>query len=153
MLSPSTLADGRKQVQHPLFRDFAGLDLDFLFFFFFDHVYREVREVADDRLDIPPDVAHFSEFGSFDLDKRRLRQFGEATRNFGLADAGGADHDDILRHDLLAQILGNLLAPPAVTQRDGDGALGFLLPDDIAVKLRNNLPRRHHRRRSERRIC
>ncbi len=43
---------------------------------------------------------------------------------------------------LLAQVgPPELLAPPAVAQRDGDGALGVLLADDVAVKFGDDLAR------------
>ena len=58
---------------------------------------------------------------------------GEITRNLGLAHAGGADHQDVLRRDFAAQFFVDLLAPPTVAQRDGDGALGVRLTDDVAV--------------------
>jgi hypothetical protein len=64
---------------------------------------------------------------------------GEPARDLGLADAGGADHQDILGVDLLADVVGQLLAPPAVPERHRDGALGVLLPDDEAVELRHDL--------------
>jgi hypothetical protein len=39
----------------------------------------------------------------------------------------------------LAQRLGQLQAAPAVAQRDGDGALGVLLADDVLVELGDDL--------------
>jgi hypothetical protein len=38
----------------------------------------------------------------------------EATGDFRFADAGGADHQDVLGVDLIAQAIGQLLAPPAI---------------------------------------
>src|SRR5690606_1310978 len=55
--------------------------------------------------------------------------------DFGLADAGRADHQDVLRQHLLAQLVVKLQPPPAVAQGDRHGALGIGLPDDEAVKL------------------
>src|SRR5262249_8851624 len=62
----------------------------------------------------------------------------EAARDLGLADAGRADHQDVLRHHLLAQLLVELQAAPAVAQRDRDCALGVALADDEAVELGND---------------
>ncbi len=62
----------------------------------------------------------------------------QAARNLGLADAGRPDHQDILRQHFLAQLVVELQAPPAVAQRDGDGALGVMLADDEAVELGND---------------
>ena len=66
----------------------------------------------------------------------------EPARDLGLADAGRADHQDVLRHHLLAQLLVELQPPPAVAQRDRDGALGVVLADDEAVELGNDFARR-----------
>src|SRR5882724_162010 len=41
----------------------------------------------------------------------------EPARHLGLPDAGRSDHDDVLRRDLVAQLLGHLLAAPAIAQR------------------------------------
>ena len=72
--------------------------------------------------------------------KRRGGQLGQAPGDLGLAHPGGADHDDILRGDLVPEVLGDLLAPPAVPQGDGHRALGVLLPHDVFVQLRHGLP-------------
>ena len=45
---------------------------------------------------------------------------------------------------------GELLAAPAVAERDGDGALGVVLADDVAVELGDGLARREGRVRSSR---
>ena len=58
-----------------------------------------------------------------------------AARDLGLAAAGGADHQDVLRGDFLAQRFADLHAPPAVAQRDRDRALGFSLADDVLVQF------------------
>jgi hypothetical protein len=62
-------------------------------------------------------------------------QLGQPAGDLGLADAGRADHQDVLRQDLLAQPSSAAAAPPAVAQRDGDGALGVVLADDEAVEF------------------
>ena len=64
-----------------------------------------------------------------------------------LPDAGRADHQDVLRRDLLAQRLGHLLAPPAVAQRDRDRTLGGVLPDDVLVELAHDFGGGHVRHR------
>jgi hypothetical protein len=65
----------------------------------------------------------------------------QAPGDLGLADAGRADHQDVLGQHLLAQLLGQLLAAPAVPERHGDGALGVVLADDEAVQLGDDLAR------------
>ncbi len=72
-----------------------------------------------------PDVADLGELGRLDLHEGRVGELGQPPRDLGLAHAGGADHQDVLRRDLLAQRIGHLLAPPAVAQRDGHRALGL----------------------------
>ena len=68
------------------------------------HLDGELDQVADHRLDVAADVADLGELRRLDLDERRLRQLGQPARDLGLADAGRADHDDVLRRDLVAQL-------------------------------------------------
>ncbi len=100
---------------------------------------RRIHQVAHDLLDVAPDVAHLGELRGLDLDERRARQLGEAAADLGFAHAGRPDHQDVFRIHLFADLVGQLLAPPAVAQRHGHGALGVLLADDEAIKLRDNL--------------
>src|SRR3546814_14150272 len=72
--------------------------------------------------------------GCYDLDVRRVVELRETSRNLGLAAAGGADHQDILGADLVANVGCQLLAAPAVAQRDGDRALCRGLADDMRVE-------------------
>ena len=108
---------------------------------------RGLDQVADDRVDVAADVAHLGELGRLDLDERRVGEAREPARDLGLADAGRADHQDVLRRDLLAQRLGHLLAPPAVAQRDRDRALRGVLPDDVLVELGDDFGGGHVRHR------
>ena len=115
----------------------VGLDL-------FAHLFaglqdRGIDQVADDLFDVTTDIADLGKFGGFDLEEGGLGQLGQTAGDFGFADAGGADHQDVLGIDLVAQIIVQLLAPPAVAQGDGHGALGVLLADDETVELRDNL--------------
>ena len=64
---------------------------------------RDLDQVADDLLDVAADIADLGELGRLDLDERRAGELGQAPRDLGLADAGRPDHQDVLRHDLLAQ--------------------------------------------------
>jgi predicted GNAT family acetyltransferase len=99
----------------------------------------DLDQVAHDLLDIAADIADLGELGGLDLDERRAGQLGQTAGDLGLADAGGPDHQDVLRHHLFAHLAFQLLAPPAVAQRDGHGALGVLLADDVAVEFGNDL--------------
>jgi hypothetical protein len=97
------------------------------------------EEIADDLVDVAADIADFGEFRRLDLDEGRTGKLGEAARDLGLADASWPDHQDVLGQNLLAQLIVELLAAPAVAQRNGDGALGVALADDVAVELGNDL--------------
>ena len=100
----------------------------------------DLDQVADDRVDVAADVADLGELGRLDLDERRVGEPREPARDLGLADAGRADHQDVLRRDLLAQRLGDLLAPPAVAQRDRDRALGARPGRRCACRARGRSP-------------
>jgi hypothetical protein len=86
-------------------------------------------------------TADLGELGGLDFQEGRVGELGEAAGDFGLADAGRADHQDVLRQHFLAQLVVELQPPPAVPERDGDRALGVLLADDIAVELGHDLAR------------
>ena len=86
----------------------------------------DLDQVADDLLDVAADIADLGELRRLDLDERRAGEPRQPPRNLGLADAGRPDHQDVLRQHLLAQLVVELQAPPAVAQRDGDGALGVV---------------------------
>ena len=97
------------------------------------------EQVADDLIDVAADITDFGEFGGLDLDEGRARELGEAPRDLGLADAGRADHEDVLGQNLLAHVVIELLPAPAIAESDGDGALGVALADDVAVELGDDL--------------
>ena len=107
-----------------------------------DHVDGDVHQVANHRFDVAADVADLGELAGFDLEERRVGQPGQAARDFGFADAGGADHEDVLGHHLFGHLGLELLAADAVAQGDGDGALGVRLADDVLVEFADNLARR-----------
>jgi hypothetical protein len=106
---------------------------------------RDVGQLLDDRIDLAADVAYLGELGGLDLHERRLRQPCQPPRNFGLADAGGTDHQNVLRRDLLTHRLVDLHAPPAVAQRDRHRTFGGGLADDVLVELLDDGARRHER--------
>ena len=119
----------------------SALAIDRLARAFARHDDGGLDQVAHDLLDVAADVADLGELGRLDLEERRLGEPREAARDLGLADAGRADHQDVLGQHLLAQVGLELLAAPAVAQRDGDRALGLVLPDDVAVELGDDLAR------------
>jgi hypothetical protein len=103
---------------------------------------RDLDEVAHDLLDVAADIADLGELGRFHLQERCVREPGEPPRDLGLSDAGRADHQDVLRQHLFTQGAGQLLPPPAVAQRDRDGALGIGLADDETIEFGNDFTRR-----------
>ena len=108
-----------------------------------DHGDGDLDQVAHHRLDVAADVAHLGELAGLDLEEGRLGEARQPAGDLGLADAGGADHQDVLGRDVLRQLRRQLLPAPAVAQGDGHGALRHPLPDDVLVELGDDLPRRH----------
>ena len=106
---------------------------------FADEADRFFDEITDDRIDVAANIANFGELGGFHLDERGVGEASEAAADLGLAAAGGADHQDILGHHFVAQIVGQLLPAPAVAQGHGNGALGIILPDDVAIQCGDDL--------------
>jgi hypothetical protein len=99
-----------------------------------DEVHRHIHEIPDHGLDVAAVIADLGVLAGLDLDERRVHQLGNASRDLGLSDSGGPDQDDVLGHHFVAEVLGELPTSPAVSNRDGHGALGFLLPDDVSVQ-------------------
>ena len=127
-----------QRIQYALLGGKLGARLHVLALALADLRDRDLDQIADDLLDVAPDIADFGEFGGFDLDERRAGKFCQPPRDLGLADAGRPDHQDVLRQHLFAQATGELQPPPAVAQGDRDGALGLALADDEAVEFGND---------------
>jgi hypothetical protein len=72
-----------------------------------------------------------------------VRQPRQPTGDFGLADAGRPDHQDVLGVISCAQRLGHLRAPPAVAQRNRRPPLGARLADDVLVEFVKRFPGCH----------
>ena len=126
-------------VQQASFRRFVRPRLHLLQLLVAQHLHGDVGEVADDGFHVAPHIAHFGELGGLHLDEGRPGEAREATGDFRLADAGGADHQDVLRRHLVAQRFGQLHAPPPIAQGDGHGAFRRVLPNDVLVQLADNL--------------
>ena len=132
----------QQQVEQPLLGVQLGLVGDVLQLFFAHHVDGDLDQVADHRLDIAAHVADLGELRGLDLQEGRVGQLRQAARDLGFAHAGRTDHDDVLGDDFFRQFGGKLLAAHAIAQRDRDGALGLVLPDDVLVELAHDLARR-----------
>ena len=130
-----------EQFQQPFLGAFLGAVADLFQPLRADHLDGDVHQVADHRLDVAPDVADLGELAGLDLEEGRVGQPGQPPRDLGLAHAGGADHENVLRHHLLGHLRLQPLAADAVAQRDGDGPLGVVLADDVLVQLADDLAR------------
>ncbi len=134
---------GQQGIEDTLFGRQLGVVVHALLGLLTRHLHAGFDQILDDRVDFLADIAHFGELGGLDLGERRLGQLGQPARDLGLADAGRADHENVLGRDLAADGFIQLHAPPAVTQRDGDRALGLGLAHDMAVQLGDDLARGH----------
>ena len=119
----------------------GGLLTDLRGALFAHHDDRQLCEVANHGLDVAPDVPDLGELARLDLDERRVGQSGQTSGNFCFADAGGADHQNVLRHHFGAEFFRQMHATPAIAQRQGNGFLGTFLANDMAVQFGNNVPR------------
>ena len=61
----------------------------------------DVEQVADHRFDVAAVVADLGVLRRLDLDERRADELRQPAGDLGLADAGRADHDDVLGRDVL----------------------------------------------------
>src|SRR5581483_8231215 len=79
---------GRRQeeVEHTLLGALAGADLDLRLLLLAHHVDGELGQIANDRLDVAPDVADLGELRRLDLHERRLRELREAAGYLRLPD-------------------------------------------------------------------
>src|SRR3989441_1169357 len=132
----------QQQIEQALLRARFRLRIDVVFTLAAHHVDRHVHQLAHHGLDVAAHVSDLCELGRLDLQERRAREARQAPRDFRLAHAGGADHDDVVRQDLVANVLRGLRAAPAVAHRDGHGLLRHLLAHDVAVQLGHDLPGR-----------
>jgi hypothetical protein len=92
---------------------------------------------------VPAHITHFGKLGGLHFDERRVGQIGQTSGDFRFAYARGADHQNILGGDLVAQLFGNLHSPPAITQGNGDGALGVILANDMFIQFLDDFSRGH----------
>ena len=130
-----------ERIEHALLGGEMRPRLDLPALVLLDEADADLDEVAHDLLDVAPDIADFRELGRLHLEERGAGETGETAGDLRLAAAGRADHQDVLRQNLLLHGAFELLPPPAVAQRDGDGALGVVLADDVAVELGDDFAR------------
>ena len=133
----------KQEIEDAFFGGLLGAIGDFVEFFFANHVDGGFDEVANHGFDVAADVADFGVLGGFHFDERAAGEACEAAGDFGFADAGGADHQNIFGQNVFRDFGRKLLPAHAIAQSHGDGALGGVLADDIFVELGDNFPRRH----------
>ena len=125
-----------EEVEETVFGGELGAVFYFVELFFAHHVDGVLEQIANHGLDVAANIANLGELAGLNLEKRAAGEFGESSRDLCLTNACRADHEDVLRHDLFGEVGCELLAARAVAQRDGDGALGRGLADDVLVELR-----------------
>ena len=103
------------------------------------HVHRQLGQIPHHRFDVASDVAYLGILAGLHLDERGINQLSKAASDLSLTHTGRADHDDVLRRHLIPQFRRQLLPPPSIAQRNRYGPLGFLLTDDIFIKLGHDL--------------
>ena len=131
-----------ESIDDALLGELCGLFLHIVHALLAHHMHGRLGQITHDGLDIAAHVADLSELRRLDLHERRLDELREAAGNLRLADTGRADHEDVLRNDVLLHRIRQLTTAPAVAQRDGHGFLGLVLTHDIFIELRHDLPRR-----------
>ena len=132
----------RQQVEQALLDAAAGFRLHVLAFLFPHQADGVFDQLADHALHVAAVVAHLGVLRGLDLDEGGAGQLGQPAGDLGLADAGGADHHDVLGGHLLAHVAFELLAAPAVADGDGHGPLRRVLSDDVPIEFGHDLPRR-----------
>src|SRR5690606_29870495 len=85
-----------QDIEHALFGSVDSAVTHLAHFRFASLLDADFGEVADDGIHIASHIADLGKFGGFDLDERCIRQLGQASRDLGLAYAGGTYHQDIL---------------------------------------------------------
>ncbi len=113
----------------------------FVQLFLAHHVDGGLDQIAHHGFHVPAHIAHFGVFGGLNFDERAASQPREAPGDFGLADSGRANHQNILRQDVFRHFGCQFLAAHAIAQRDGDRALSRGLADDVLVQLDDNFAR------------
>ena len=93
-----------ERVEQPLHRRFLGAGAHRLAAPLALQPDRFLDQVAGDLLDVAADIADLGELGRLDLHERRVGELRQPAADLGLSAAGRADHQDVLRRDLVAQL-------------------------------------------------
>src|SRR5271155_3928990 len=140
----SVRRNGRRreeQVEQAVFGGLLGALGDFVELFFTDHINRGFDEIADHGFHVAADVADFGVFRGFHFDEGETCQAREAAGDFRLADASGADHQNIFRQNIFGELGWKFLPADPIAQSDGYGFFGEILADDIFIQLDDDFAR------------
>jgi len=102
-----------------------------------------IGQIADNGFNVTPDITHLGKLGGLNLDEGGVGETSQTTGDLCFADAGGTDHQNIFRCDFGTQFFIHLHAPPAVTQGNGNGALGGILSDNMFVQFLDDFSGSH----------
>src|ERR1700720_3170985 len=91
---------GIEDVEEALLSGLARLYGDALALLLAHHLDRDFGEVADHRFDVAAHVANFGIAGGLALDERGLGEARGPAGDFGFADTGRPDHQNVLGCDL-----------------------------------------------------
>ena len=127
-----------KRINYAVFRAFMGIGFHDLAHFCPYHDDGTINQIAHDLFYVTANIANFSELGGFNFDKGRVCQFCQTPRNFSFTHTCWADHQDVFWINLIPDIIGQLLAPPTVTQCHSNRAFGVTLADNETVKFGYN---------------
>ena len=130
-----------KDVDQAFLGVFRRLFLDLFQFLSAHHTHGCLYEIPHDGFNVAPDISDLCELRRFDLEKGRTDKAGKSAGDLSFPTARRTDHKDILRNDVRAHLGVKLPAAPTVAQGDGDGALRFLLSDNIFIQFCDNLAR------------
>src|ERR1700688_58754 len=88
----------QKNIEQTFFRVQFGLVGNVFKFFFANHFDGDLDQIANHGFHLAAYVTDFSKLGSFYFKKWGVRELSQSPGDFGFADAGRADHQDVLRH-------------------------------------------------------
>ncbi len=107
-----------------------------------DIVVGRLQQLEDDVLDILADIAGFRQRGGVGHGERHVEDARQRLRQHGLADAGGADQQDVRLRQLDVAMLGGVVQPLVmIVHRDRKHPLRLRLADDVVVEDLADFPR------------
>ncbi len=131
----------QEQFEEAIFGELLGAVGDLIEALFADHIDGDIDEIANHGFDIAADVTDFGELAGFYFEERRIGEFGEAAGDFGFANAGGPNHENVFGHDLFGHFGVELLTADAIAESDGNGAFGVGLTDNVLIEFSDNFAR------------